>query len=64
MGWDAFWSAMRELYTTHQFGIVTADCQFCGAHYEFEPDTLGFEAAATGPGGAARAGGADAGASL
>lgn len=26
-------------------GIVTADCQFCGAHYEFEPDTLGFEAA-------------------
>ena len=27
-------------------GIVTADCQFCGAHYEFEPDTLGFEATA------------------
>ncbi|MEL7380806.1 MAG: Hsp33 family molecular chaperone HslO [Pseudomonadota bacterium] len=25
-------------------GIVTADCQFCGAHYEFEPQTLGFEA--------------------
>jgi molecular chaperone Hsp33 len=25
-------------------GIVTADCQFCGAHYEFEPKTLGFEA--------------------
>jgi molecular chaperone Hsp33 len=25
-------------------GIVTADCQFCGAHYEFDPDTLGFEA--------------------
>ena len=29
-------------------GIVTADCQFCGAHYEFEPDTLGFEAVRTG----------------
>ena len=25
-------------------GIVTADCQFCGAHYEFDPLTLGFEA--------------------
>lgn len=22
-------------------GIVTADCQFCGAHYEFDPHTLG-----------------------
>ncbi len=22
-------------------GIVTADCQFCGAHYEFDPATLG-----------------------
>jgi molecular chaperone Hsp33 len=25
-------------------GTVTADCQFCGAHYEFDPDQLGFEA--------------------
>jgi molecular chaperone Hsp33 len=25
-------------------GIVTADCQFCGAHYALDPDTLGFEA--------------------
>jgi molecular chaperone Hsp33 len=25
-------------------GIVTADCQFCGAHSEFDPKTLGFEA--------------------
>ncbi|WP_343080387.1 Hsp33 family molecular chaperone HslO [Ostreiculturibacter nitratireducens] len=25
-------------------GVVTADCQFCGAHYEFDPKTLGFEA--------------------
>ena len=26
-------------------GIVTADCQFCGAHYEFDPATLGKDAA-------------------
>ena len=25
-------------------GTVTADCQFCSAHYEFDPATLGFEA--------------------
>ena len=25
-------------------GIVTADCQFCGAHYEFDPHTLGVDA--------------------
>ncbi len=25
-------------------GKVTADCQFCGAHYEFDPEELGFEA--------------------
>ena len=25
-------------------GTVTADCQFCGAHYVFDPSTLGFEA--------------------
>lgn len=25
-------------------GVVTADCQFCGAHYEFDPKMLGFEA--------------------
>ncbi|QYZ69160.1 Hsp33 family molecular chaperone HslO [Neotabrizicola shimadae] len=24
-------------------GIVTADCQFCGAHYELDPKSLGFE---------------------
>ena len=27
-------------------GVVTADCQFCGAHYEMDPKTLGFEAQA------------------
>ncbi|WP_333712204.1 Hsp33 family molecular chaperone HslO [Yoonia sp.] len=25
-------------------GTVTADCQFCGAHYVLDPETLGFEA--------------------
>jgi molecular chaperone Hsp33 len=35
----------REIATmTTEAGIVTADCQFCGAHYEFDPGTLGFEA--------------------
>jgi molecular chaperone Hsp33 len=29
---------------TTEAGTVTADCQFCGAHYEFAPETLGFEA--------------------
>lgn len=29
---------------TTETGIVTADCQFCGAHYEFDPETLGSEA--------------------
>ncbi|WP_134678577.1 Hsp33 family molecular chaperone HslO [Paracoccus ravus] len=29
---------------TNEDGIVTADCQFCGAHYEFDPRSLGFEA--------------------
>ena len=24
-------------------GMVTADCQFCGSHYELDPQTLGFE---------------------
>lgn len=35
----------RDIRTmTTAEGIVTADCQFCGAHYEFDPKTLGFEA--------------------
>jgi molecular chaperone Hsp33 len=29
---------------TDDRGMVTADCQFCGKHYEFDPLTLGFEA--------------------
>ena len=31
-------------HMTTEAGIVTADCQFCGAHYELDPETLGFEA--------------------
>lgn len=31
-------------HMTTDEGIVTADCQFCSAHYEFDPETLGFEA--------------------
>ncbi len=27
-------------------GMVTADCQFCGNHYELDPKTLGFDAQA------------------
>ncbi|QFT58221.1 33 kDa chaperonin [Sulfitobacter sp. THAF37] len=34
-----------EKMTTDE-GIVTADCQFCGAHYELDPATVGFEAEA------------------
>lgn len=29
---------------TTDAGLVTADCQFCGAHYELDPATVGFEA--------------------
>ena len=25
-------------------GTVTADCQFCGAHYDLRPETVGFQA--------------------
>jgi molecular chaperone Hsp33 len=31
-------------HMTTEAGVVTADCQFCGAHYELDPKTLGFEA--------------------
>ncbi len=34
-------------------GRVTADCQFCSAHYEFDPEALGVEAKKT-PDGSAR----------
>ncbi|MCZ4352064.1 Hsp33 family molecular chaperone HslO [Roseovarius aestuarii] len=34
-----------ETMTTEE-GRVTADCQFCGAHYDLDPATLGFDAQA------------------
>lgn len=40
----SIYSARDIGHMTTDEGIVTADCQFCGAHYEFEPQTLGFEA--------------------
>ena len=40
----SIYSAKDIAYMTTDDGIVTADCQFCGAHYELEPSTVGFEA--------------------
>ena len=40
----AQYSARDIGHMTDAEGRVTADCQFCGAHYEFAPETLGFEA--------------------
>ncbi|WP_158964878.1 Hsp33 family molecular chaperone HslO [Chachezhania sediminis] len=35
----------RDIQTmTTEDGRVTADCQFCGAHYDLDPLTVGFEA--------------------
>jgi molecular chaperone Hsp33 len=31
-------------FMTTDEGIVTADCQFCGAHYELDPDSVGLDA--------------------
>jgi molecular chaperone Hsp33 len=40
----SIYSAKDIATMTTDEGIVTADCQFCGAHYELDPNTLGFEA--------------------
>ncbi|MDX8349845.1 Hsp33 family molecular chaperone HslO [Cognatiyoonia sp. IB215446] len=40
----SIYSAKDIATMTTEEGTVTADCQFCGAHYAFDPDTLGFEA--------------------
>ncbi len=40
----SIYSAKDIAHMTTDEGIVTADCQLCGAHYEFNPKTLGFEA--------------------
>jgi molecular chaperone Hsp33 len=31
-------------HMTTDEGRVTADCQFCGAHYDLDPASVGFEA--------------------
>lgn len=40
----SIYSARDIGHMTTEDGKVTADCQFCGSHYEFQPNTLGFEA--------------------
>lgn len=40
----AQYSAKDIAHMTTAEGRVTADCQFCSAHYAFDPATLGFEA--------------------
>ena len=40
----SIYSAKDIRHMTNEQGLVTADCQFCGSHYEFEPASLGFEA--------------------
>jgi len=40
----SIYSAKDIATMTTPEGKVTADCQFCGKHYEFDPKTLGFEA--------------------
>jgi molecular chaperone Hsp33 len=40
----SIYSAKDIATMTTPEGIVTADCQFCGAHYRLDPATLGFEA--------------------
>jgi molecular chaperone Hsp33 len=42
----SIYSAKDIAHMTTDEGILTADCQFCGAHYELDPKTLGFEAEA------------------
>ncbi|MBY5987152.1 Hsp33 family molecular chaperone HslO [Roseovarius atlanticus] len=44
----SIYSAKDIGHMTTDEGTVTADCQFCGAHYTLDPATLGFEAEAKG----------------
>jgi len=39
----SIYSAKDIAHMTTEQNAVTADCQFCGAHYELDPATLGFE---------------------
>ncbi|MCB1389571.1 MAG: Hsp33 family molecular chaperone HslO [Rhodobacteraceae bacterium] len=40
----SIYSAKDIAHMTTDEGTVTADCQFCGAHYVLDPKTVGFEA--------------------
>ena len=40
----SIYSAKDIKTMTTDDGRVTADCQFCGAHYNLDPATLGFDA--------------------
>ena len=40
----SIYSARDIARMTNDDGTVTADCQFCGAHYVLDPATVGFEA--------------------
>jgi molecular chaperone Hsp33 len=44
----SIYSAKDIRTMTTDEGRVTADCQFCGAHYDLDPNTLGFEAKGAG----------------
>ncbi|NNK79168.1 MAG: Hsp33 family molecular chaperone HslO [Litoreibacter sp.] len=43
----SIYSARDIGHMTKDDGTLTADCQFCGAHYVMDPTTLGFEAEGT-----------------
>jgi molecular chaperone Hsp33 len=40
----SIYSARDIGHMTNEDGRVTADCQFCGAHYDLDPKSVGFEA--------------------
>lgn len=40
----SIYSAKDLTHMTNEDGRITADCQFCGAHYDLDPKTVGFEA--------------------
>ena len=54
----SIYSAKDIASMTTDDGTVTADCQFCGAHYVLDPASVGFEAAPE-EGGVAQNGGGD-----
>ena len=43
----SIYSAKDIKTMTTDEGRVTADCQFCGAHYDLDPKSVGFEAETT-----------------